>query len=694
MKYLRLCWRAFLFGMVLFVAGQGLARAAASDWAGDQRGEVRLVTGSDYVNGSVLRAGLEFRYPPGWHGYWRTPGDAGIAPVLDWSGSSNLHSASVAWPAPTRLVVSGLQNSIYTGHFILPLTLELDRANVPVRLALSLDYASCSNVCVPEHANLSIQLRAGPQNVSTEDAGIESALSRVPGTPRSAGIQVLKMEMVRTAGHSVLMVRLRSEDTPFVAPDLFVEGAGSGLPPAPTVRLSDRNHDARLTVALPAPDVSRGHEPLILTVVDGPRAAEFRGPAIGAVSPKPARHDFAVILLLALCGGLVLNLMPCVLPVLSLKAFSLIRDADAGHGAVRWGAAASAFGIMTSFMILAVALSALKLVGATLGWGIQFQQPWFLAGMAAITTIFAANFFDWFSIALPQVLTGAASTPARGPLAEAFLGGMLATLLATPCSAPFVGTAVGFALARSPLEIFAVFFCLGIGMALPFLLLVFAPRLSACLPRPGQWMAKLRVGLGILLLGTAVWLLASLGTVAGVRVAVVSGALLALLLGLLAGAGRIRRIAGRNGLRISAMSLAIASVVVATVGGAGVPARAQDSAGWQAFNPADIASQVAQGQTVFVDVSASWCLTCKVNELTTLDSPAVRRRLTQPGTIHMRADWSHADPVIAAYIQRFGRFGIPLDVVYGPRYPEGKLLPEILDPASVIRVLDDAGGRE
>jgi len=220
------------------------------------------------------------------------------------------------------------------------------------------------------------------------------------------------------------------------------------------------------------------------------------------------------VLIAALLGGLILNLMPCVLPILSIKLFALARYAGAERRAARRGAVATALGIISSFLLLAAVLSGLKLSGTSLGWGIQFQQPWFLALMAAVTTLFAASFFEWLPIRLPQIFAGAAGASARGPLAEAFLGGALATLLATPCSAPFVGTAVGFALARNPAEILVVFASLGVGMALPFLVVAAAPGLVAWLPRPGVWMVRLRHSLGVLLLGTALWLLFTLWQVA------------------------------------------------------------------------------------------------------------------------------------------------------------------------------------
>ena len=304
-------------------------------------------------------------------------------------------------------------------------------------------------------------------------------------------------------------------------PDLFVEGAGNGIPPAPKVELHDAGKTARLTVrlaALPPPD-----RPLTLTLVDENRAAEFKGPP-GATIPEHSSAFFAA-LLSAFLGGLILNLMPCVLPVLSIKLFAFTRQAGGGLRDVRLSSAATASGIMISFLLLAVSLVGLKWSGATLGWGIQFQQPWFLAGMAVLTVLFAASFFEWLPIGLPSSIATIASKRASAPMLEAFLAGVFATLLATPCSAPFVGTAVGFALARGPSEIFVIFLCLGIGMALPYWMAALFPGCVRWLPRPGPWMLVVRKFLGILLLGTGVWLIFVLWSIAGAWTAGITTAL-------------------------------------------------------------------------------------------------------------------------------------------------------------------------
>ncbi|WP_426440467.1 protein-disulfide reductase DsbD family protein [Bradyrhizobium genosp. P] len=678
-------------GFMLSTAGG--ARAASTDWMGNSHAAVRLITASNNLeNAATLDAGLEFRFAKGWHGYWRTPGDAGVAPVIDWSASDNIERGEVAWPAPHRLVIEGLQNSVYESHVVLPVKLFLRTAATPARIHVSVAYAACSEICVPYQAELSLPVPLGPAGKSTEATTIDAARKGVPGSVEAAGIEIVGTRIVETSSGKKLLVDLRSDGVPFERPDLFVEGTGDGIPAAPEVTLQDGARAAHMSVALPAVLPPERH--LTLTLTDGERAAELPLPT-GAIAAAPLAELF-VIALSALFGGLLLNLMPCVLPVLSIKLFAFVRHADGNLRDVRFGSAATACGIVGSFMLLAVSLIALKSSGAALGWGIQFQQPWFLAGMAVLTVLFAASFFEWFPLSLPASMMTFVSGRARGPILEAFLTGVFATLLATPCSAPFVGTAVGFALARGPSEILAIFLFLGIGMALPFLFAALFPGCVRWLPRPGSWMLTLRRCLSVVLLGTAVWLVFVLWSTAGVRIAVTTATLLAGLFGYralinLSAASPIGDRVSRwskivtAGLVIApiAVSLSVASPVL----------RSATAQGWQAFDPDAVPSLVADGKTVLVDVTATWCLTCKINEFTVLENAEVRSRLGQPNIVRMRADWSRPDPSISNYLNRFARYGIPLNVVYGPALAQGEALPELLTTGAVLHALDKASAR-
>lgn len=694
-------FRAATTGLPLLLAlalPSGPVRAAASAWDSYPHGAARLVTATEATgSGRQLDIGVQLRLTPGWHTYWRTPGDAGIAPTIDWKGSENLAGATIAWPAPQRLPpAAGLETIGYVGGVVLPIAVTLAHPGSALHLHAELDYASCKEVCIPYHASLDRILPAGLARPGPEAPLIAAAAARVPGDLGAARLELVGAVLDSDRNDAAVSVRLASIGAPLQAPDLFVEGIANGSPGRPTVDLSESGRLATLHV--PIRGVSAGAlagKRLHLTVVDGERAAETEiTPTFGILPPVPGQTGRVAIIGLALLGGLILNLMPCVLPVLSLKLLALVGYAGGERRAARLGLLATAAGILASFGVLAVALILLKAAGAAIGWGIQFQQPWFLAGMALATTLFAASLWDWLPIALPGGMMGAVgSMRGRGRFGDAFLLGAFATLLAASCSAPFLGTAIGFALARGPLDIALVFGALGLGMAAPYLAIAAAPGLVAWLPRPGRWMTWLRRVLGLALLGTAGWLLFVLALEASQSAALAAGTGLTGLLAVLA--WRHRRPARRQAATIVAAALAGVVVLIPVLSGqSGLIAEPVPNipAGlWRPFDEAALRAMVAEKKIVFVDVTAAWCLTCKVNELTVLDRAPVADQFRSLGVVAMRADWTRPDPTIIAYLQSFGRYGVPLDVVYGPGAPEGIALPELLTPQAVMGAFRRAG---
>ncbi|MGH6969810.1 MAG: protein-disulfide reductase DsbD family protein, partial [Stellaceae bacterium] len=416
---------------------------------------------------------------------------------------------------------------------------------------------------------------------------------------------------------------------------------------------------------------------LTITLTDGSRAMTA---AIVPTLAPPLAMDWTMLLpmlILALAGGFILNFMPCVLPVLALKLLGSLDTATRSRGAVRTGFLASAAGIVVAFLALAAIAVGFRAAGVAVGWGLQFQQPVFLVVMAAILAAFAANLWGLFAIPLPAALT--ALGEGRAHLGS-FFAGVLATLLATPCTAPLVGTALGFALLSPPLAALAVFAAMGIGLALPYLAVAAVPAIAAWLPKPGAWMIELKRVLGVALGATAIWLLWVLAAESGAVVAVVCGALL---VAAVAAVALVRSSGWRCG---AAVVLVAAALIAPNLVAPPLPSAASDGF-WQPFDESRIAPLVAQGRTVFVDVTADWCLTCKVNASLALAPAAVRRQLAAPGVVAMRANWTRPDPAIARYLREFGRYGIPFNAVYGPRAPQGVVLPEILTPDTVLNGL-------
>ncbi len=681
-------------GLAWLSLGSAPAQAAASEWVGDAHAAARLIT-AVAATGSWARldAGVQIRLAPGWHTYWRTPGDAGIPATLDWTGSDNASSFEVAWPAPVRFAVSGLETQGYENAVVLPVSVTLPRPGLPARFHLRLDYAACSNVCVPYHADLQLDLSSGVAVPDGESGLIADARSLVPVDPATLGMRVRAVSVADRGGSAELAITLDGH-LPRGPLDVFVEGLPSG---SAGHAVGDNVSAKELILRVP---ISSTHAaglagaPLDLTLVSGARSATFSARPLLIQEMPGARQSLPAIFGLALLGGLILNLMPCVLPVLGLKLLALARIADtSSKREARVALLVTAAGVGASFFILGAAVIGLRAAGLAVGWGIQFQQPWFLAGMAAATTLFAANLWGWLAMDLPaSAVSRVATVRSSRKHADAFLSGGFATLLATSCSAPFLGTAVGFALSGSASDVVLVFGGLGLGMAIPLLAGALWPGFARWLPRPGPWMDWLRRALGLALLGTAAWLVVVLGVVAGPDTALTVGGILAVLLVMLAWRRRDSRGWSSRitwGAVAGFMALTLLSVTIASGQGEAKIEQARTGP-WQDFDLARIGPAVSVGKVVMVDVSAAWCLTCKLNEATVLSRSPVRDRLQAPGVVAMRADWSKPDPAIATYLKSFGRFGVPMDVVYGPGAPGGIVLPELLTPSAVTDALDRA----
>ncbi|WP_448189100.1 protein-disulfide reductase DsbD family protein [Azospirillum sp. sgz301742] len=683
--------------MLLALALSGNALAAAGPWAKGGPVQARLVSAVEGTGDrDSLPLALEIRLEPGWKTYWRSPGDAGLPPRIEWNGSANLKEASFGYPTPHRTTTLGIEAIGYDGAVTFPVRAVPAEPGKPLALKAGVDLLVCSEICVPQRVDVTLDLPAGPAVAGPEANIVSRAENRVPGDGRAAGLEI---RAVRTQG-AVVEVEATARE-PFATPDVFVELEPPMPLTAPTVRLSDGGRTAvlRFQVADAPKDLDLAGRPATLTLVDGDRAAELHGTVVaGPVGPAGGggiAPSLLAMLGVALLGGLILNLMPCVLPVLSLKLLHAVQHGGAAPRAVRAGFLASAAGIVASFLVLAGAMVGLKAAGASVGWGIQFQQPLFLVFMVVLVTLFAANLWGLFEIPLPRRLADALSGPEEGHgLAGPFATGAFATLLATPCSAPFLGTAVGFALARGTLEIVAVFAALGVGLALPYLAVAAVPRLARLLPRPGHWMLTLRRVMGVALALTGVWLLMVMAVQVGDTVAGVVGAfMVALLLALWLGGGRHGRV-GWAGTAVAGVLLVAAFAVPAQFGRGADAAPVVDSASrWVTFDEAAIHGHVAAGRTVFVDVTADWCITCQANKKLVINRGESAKRLGADGVVAMRADWTRPDERITAYLAAHGRYGIPFNIVYGPGAPDGVPLPELLSEAAVVDALDAAGGK-
>ena len=668
------------------------ASATASDWDENEHVKVRIVSAVDGVGDrDSIPLGLHFQLKPGWKIYWRSPGDAGFPPDPIWDGSENLKDTKISWPAPTRFSILGLETLGYKNEVVLPFAAEVAQPGQPLRLNSNIRYLACEEICIPYQAKVALDVPAGPAQPGAFAHLIDSYAARVPGAGDRHGLSVVKTVLLQGGEDPQVQIEAHSQQ-PFDSPDVFIEGPDEVIFGKPQVKLSGDGMRAVLAVrgiGLKPAELNGAN--LVLTLVDKDRAMETAlplrfGDPIAAPVSGATDTPLWQILLYAILGGLILNLMPCVLPVLSIKLLSVVSYGGREAASVRFGFLATAAGIVTSMLVIAAALLGVKAAGMSVGWGIQFQQPVFLAFMALIVALFAYNLFGLFEIHLPQRLSDMSLCASDQPSAAGhFMTGAFATLLATPCSTPFVGTAVGFALSRDTAEILSVFAALGVGLALPYLAVAAFPRLATALPRPGTWMLVLRQVMGVALAATAIWLL----TVIAVQIGTEGALILTAMLVLMGVVLLIRRLPGSRlgrhaGKAVFALSIAALALPVVHMPSGNAVAVAE-SGRWESFDQAEIAGLVASGKTVFVDVTADWCITCQVNKKVVLDTQPVASWLDSQNVVAMRADWTRPNQEITNYLASFGRYGIPFNAVYGPDAPQGIALPELLTSDIVVQ---------
>ena len=642
-----------------------------------------------------LPLGLEFRLAPGWKIYWRTPGEAGLPPTLDlqMAGGAPLQS-QIEWPVPKRFNAFGFDNFGYADAVILPVIVRGHDRGAALQVRGQIEALVCSDICVPLAGDLRLDLADGPAEPSSMAMAIAQFAAKVP---RIGAPSPIKIETAWQSG-SQLKISFATTSQPIT--EIFVEGpAGIAFKKpvfAGNIAVIDLAGD--LKTPLTGQNVD-------LTVIAGDGFAEQSiivkeaSLAGSLVADKPAPTaagvmvQFWTVIALAFLGGLILNLMPCVLPVLAIKLAAIIEASGQSRGFVRLRFGAGAMGILSSFAILAAGLAALRLAGGQIGWGIQFQSPVFLAMMLLVLGLSTLNMLDRFFLPIPAFLQASfcgngqnASGQTRpAVLFGDFMAGMLATLLATPCSAPFVGSAVTVALTGDMVQLFAVFMAMGAGLAAPWGLIVLFPALVGFLPRPGHWMVWLKRGLAGLLIATMVWLGWLLQTVQGGLAALLLLGLIGFVLLAVLLRQKIGILLASAGLFAGLAFLPAPAIVAPQVNGLV----------WQVWSDDASASARAEGKLVFVDVTADWCITCKANKALVLEAapigPMLAALVEDDKLVMLKADWTRPDPRIAAFLASHDRFGIPFNIIYGPTAPEGILLGELLRADMIEKALIKAG---
>lgn len=681
--------------------------------------------------------GVLFDLAPGWHIYWRNPGGTGISPSLGLESSEG-RVGEVLWPAPeTFREADGLFTTYgYEERVLLsaPLLPGLEGTHEPTDDNASSGEAAqwvradvnvliCRTQCVPASFALSTPL---DQNVPPEervwiDALFMDAAQDVPADAKVAGLEVEAHWANESPGADEaarLEVTVRScpanrDACPSLAMDLeyaaFLPMESETFDFSPSTIEASDDARGRTTIVIEAMRLEDGSDRLrgIVRVrtQDGPseyKAVDLPILAKSATAGAPALFSlerWLQIFLLALVGGLILNGMPCVLPVLAIKVVSIADMAEKDPREVRLHGLAYTGGILASMTLLSVIVLALRAAGHSVGWGFQFQEPLFVASISALLVAFAMNLFGVFEIEFGQGRLANVGQDSSGLTRSAFEG-LLAVVLATPCTAPFLGTAVGFAFATSGFGIAAIFLAIGFGLASPFLVVSFFPTLARFIPRSGPWMMKLRAGLGFSLLATVVWLLWVLGQSGGLDAVIAMAGNLLFLAFLLWGFGQLQPLRSAWVARASATTivcLAFAGFNLIEFDRVEDLSSATESIeleeGWLPYSESAVADTLASGQAAFVVFTADWCITCQVNKHAVLERPAIREAFDESGIALFVADWTKRDDVIRKKLAEFGRAGVPLYLVYSPSAPDQpKILSELLSQREVLAALPSLAG--
>ena len=674
---------------------------------------VSLVTESGSVRvGEPVRAALQLKIDDGWHVYWINAGDSGLPARLSWTDAEMVTNSALEWPSPHEQPLDGLMNYGYEDELILPFDLTvLSASGDTVTLGANVSYLICEDICIPEEADLELTLTIGPDAAPDPDAqeiiarGEASLPVAITGTARidrSAATWVLSVADPALAGvRDAVNVRFFPLDHQIEHPPvqpLKVGPAGVSLELTPAAgfetegtiagvivaEYGDGRRDGFALTAEPGSVIDgTADETVILSSLSGGSGGGATSTGTGGGSQEAGLLNLGSALLLALVGGLILNLMPCVLPVLSMKAIGLARAASEGDsGHLRLHGLAYFGGVVVSMLALAAVLIAIKSAGNAAGIGTQLQSPPLVAVFAIIIFLIGLNLYGLFEIG--GSLIGVGDDLARKPgVGGAFFTGVLAAVLGAPCIGPFLGAASGWALSQSAPVILLFFLVMGAGLALPFTLISFAPGLQRLLPRPGAWMERLKQAFAFPMFLTAIWLVWVLAMGEGganAAAATLTAATLIVFAIFL-----FKSVPDRSGaLRFIGLGVgAVALVSGAALALTGTLPRSSDLTVVE-WSAEEVATARAAGSPIFVDFTAAWCVTCQVNKQTTLRNTRVIRTFNEAGVVFMEADWTDQNDVIAEELQRFGRAGVPLYLYYPAGGAEPQILNQVLSPNYVI----------
>jgi len=645
--------------------------ALQSDWSSGTESQIRLISPTTH-NDSLKNfyVGLEYKLQQGWKTYWQSSGDGGFPQEIIWKNSTNIQSLEILWPTPEKFEILGIKSIGYTNDVIFPLQLTLEDTSQPTSVVLDVNYLTCKDICIPGSAHLELFIPVGKGSLTSHSYNIEKTLSQLP--ERNLQISFIKNIDIQayTNENTVSLVAKAEAKEFFENPKVFLH-TDFGLPVIePIISLSANASNLEATFDFNKKLINAKQFDAQIVITDNNRSFLFTA-HLEAKTSNVSNNlvpPFFTIIMIALLGGLILNGMPCVLPILSLKLLSMLQHIGR-PSSIRMSFVMISLGIIFSFALLAIFIVLLRYFGMSVGWGMQFQQPIFLLIIAFILAFFSFNLFGLFEIPIPRFMnTSIINQMQENNYTRDFFNGFFATLMATPCSAPFVGTALTFAFTQSSMMMIVIFIAMGIGMALPYLLFSLFPQLIKFFPQPGPWMKYLKYFLGCLLLATLVWIGSVLLNHFNYYFITVTTILLF---------GHILII---YFFKHKTFIFIVTAVVFFSLPNFAVlkSINLKDDPEWLDLTTINLKQLISQNDIVFVDITADWCATCQFNKINVLQKKSIQDLFSKNNVVKVRGDWTKPNSTIEMFLQQYQRFGIPFNVVYSKNNPQEIILSELL----------------
>ena len=652
--------------------------ALSSDWSIGDSSKVRLISPYSQNNNKELLIGLEYEMDPGWKTYWKSPGDGGFAQNISWENSANINNLEVLWPTPEKFQILGLTSLGYENNVIFPLKLEINDESQNTFVNLQVNFLICKDICIPGDARVFLEIPSGNKELTDNFFIMERSLSFLPEHNfDSSYINNVNASIYKDNDNSLIKI-IAETDKSFLNTNIFLH-TPFGLPVVKNSLDYSSNNKLITAEFKYAKDlISKEQFPIEIIVQDENHnfINMLDVQVKNILPPVKANNNYIYFILISLLAGLILNVMPCVFPILSIKLMSVFSSEKKN---ARVSFFTTAFGIIFSFILLGLIFLFLQYFKFSISCGMQFQQPYFLLFITLVIFLFMMNMFNQFEINLPSRVSNFSLLNSNNLYLKDFFNGFFATLMATPCSAPFVGTAITAAFTQNYLIGINIFLFMGIGMSSPYLLVATFPKLVNFLPKPGKWMIYVKYFLGLLLLATVIWLSNILLNFFSLSFLILSLILFLIL-------SYRKKIPYFQNIFTIVILLGI-FYLPSVKSLQNNPALKYDER-WLNFFEVDINQLVNKDEVIFLDITADWCATCQINKVNIINSNKIIKLFEENNILLIRADWTRPNKKVNVFLEKYKRFGIPFNAFFSKNFPNGILLSELLSEKEILETIN------